>query len=182
MNALKSTLQSITYIITGELLQLAGSISDTWVATFVTLFGIGLFFNGLSKLKSGLDETGKSGVQWLVIASIVAFIAAILSFIPLIGVLSALLFSLSFVLHIVGFVKLRHSNSIGDVGKSGINLLFAAMGFAIIANILGILPLVGNTMGGLMGFGAIVCALFGWLRLQEGLIEQNTVSLSATTL
>ncbi len=45
MNNLKSTLQSITYIITGELLQLSGFISDSCVATLTIIFGIVLFFN-----------------------------------------------------------------------------------------------------------------------------------------
>ncbi len=45
MNNLKSTLQPITYIIMGELLQLFGSISDSWVSTMVIIFGIVLFFN-----------------------------------------------------------------------------------------------------------------------------------------
>jgi hypothetical protein len=179
MNNLKSTLQSITYIVTGELLQLAGAIGDTWIATIVILFGIGLFFNGLSKLKDGLDTEGRSGAGWLIIASIVAFIAGLIDLIPLMGVISSLLFVLSFIFHIMGFVKLSKSASIGSIGKSGIKLLFTAMALAIIGSLASILPLVGSTMGGIAGLGALVSALFGWLRIQEGIIEQRTVSVSA---
>ena len=180
MNNLKATLQSITYIITGELLQLVGVVGDTWLTTITALFGIGLFFGGLSKLKQGLDAEGQSGAQWLIIASVVGFVASIVDFIPLMGVISSLLFTLSFIFHILGFVKLGKSKSIGSVGKSGLTLLFAAMGLAIFATLLGVVPFVGPMVGSMAGFGALVCALFGWLRIQEGIIEQRMGAINAT--
>jgi hypothetical protein len=177
MNNLKATVQSITYIITGELLQLSGSISDSWVSTIVIIFGIVLFFNGLSKLKMGLDAEGQSGAQWLIIASVVGFFASIVDFIPLMGVISSLLFTLCFIFHILGFVKLGKSKSIGSIGKSGITLLFVAMGLAIVANLISIIPFFGSMVGSVAGLGALMCALYGWLRIQEGIIEQRTVSV-----
>jgi hypothetical protein len=180
MNNLKLTLQSITYIITGELLQLVGVVGDTWIATITALFGIGLFFSGLSKLKQGLDAAGQSGVGWLIIASIAAFVGGLIDLIPLMGVFSSLLFVLSFIFHIMGFSKLSKSTSIGSVGKSGIKLLYTAMVLAIIGALFGIIPFAGPIMGGIAGFGALVSALFGWLRIQEGIIEQRLVAINPT--
>ena len=173
MNQLKPTLQSITYIIMGELIQLAGAISDGWVSTLTIIFGIYLFFSGLSKLKSGLDTAGQSGVGWLIIASIVSVVGSLIDFIPLMGLFASLVYMIAFVLQILGFIQLKKSKSIGEIGRGGVSLLFASMGLAILGTLFGILPFVGGVMQGMVGFGALVCAVYGWLRIQEGLVDET---------
>jgi hypothetical protein len=166
----KSTVQSITYIISGELLQLAGSIGNGWVSNIVVIIGLVFFFQGLSALKVILDENGKKGVSLLSLAAIVGLIASLFDFIPLMGIFASLLFMVSFVLQILGFLQLSKSNSIGTIGKSGTQLMFVSMALAIVAAIFGIIPFVGGFMGGLFAIGALLCGLFGWMRLQEGIL------------
>jgi hypothetical protein len=173
MNQLKPTLQSITYIIMGELIQLAGAISDGWVSTLTIIFGIYLFFSGLNKLKSGLDANGQSGVGWLVIASIVSLVGSLIDFIPLMGLFASLVYMVAFVFQILGFMQLKKSKSIGEIGRGGVSLLFAAMGLAILGTLFSILPFVGGIMQGMVVFSALVCAVYGWLRIQEGLIDER---------
>jgi hypothetical protein len=162
--------QSITYVICGELLQLAGSIGTTWVAHIIVLIGLVFFFNGLGQLKSMLDEDGQKGVGLLSLSAIIGLAAAVLDFIPLMGLFSSLLFTVSFIFQILGFLRLGKSYSIGSVGKSGLQLMFIAMGLAIVSMLAGILPIIGSTIGGLFAIGALMCSLFGWLRLQEGIL------------
>jgi hypothetical protein len=166
----KSAVQSITYIICGELLQLAGTIGNTWVANVVVLIGLVFFFNGLGQLKSIVDTDGQKGVGLLSLSAIIGLVAAVLDFIPLMGLFSSLLFTVSFILQIFGFMRLGKSDSIGVVGKSALQLMYIAMGLAIVSMMTGIIPFIGSTVGGLFAIGALMCSLFGWLRLQEGIL------------
>ena len=167
----KSTIQSITYIISGSLMQLCGAIGGGWVSNLLILIGFVLFFNGLSALKKGLDAPGQNAVGLLILAAVGGMGAALLGLIPLIGMLASILFLIVFVVEIIAYLRLKNSQSIGEKGRSGISLLVTAMALAVLASLIDLVPFIGGFVGGLLSLAALLLSLTGWMRIQEGLID-----------
>ena len=71
----------------------------------------------------------------------------------------------------VGLLKLKASTSIGESGKGGITLLLVAMILAILVSVFGLLPLIGSIVGSILSIVAIILVFFGWIKIQEGLLE-----------
>lgn len=167
----KETIKSVTFVIAGALLQMFNGIGGGWASSLTAIFGLVLFFIGLKKLKDGMDEAGKGAIKFLIIATILGVIGLLFDLIPLMGLISSLLFIAAFIVELIGFIKLKASASIGEVGKGGITLLLVAMVLAIVQSIFGLLPLVGGMIGSVFSIIAIILVFFGWLKIQEGIID-----------
>ena len=169
----KETIKSVTFIIVGSLLQLYNGVSGGWASTIVAIFGFVLFLMGLNMLKSSLDENGQGAVKLLVIASILGIIGLVIDFIPLIGFVSSIIYIVAFVIELVGFLKLKKSDSIGEIGKAGVTFLLIAMILAIVQIFLGLLPIpFMGILTLIIAIAALVLVLFGWIKVQEGLVEK----------
>lgn len=169
----KETIKSVTFIIVGSLLQLYNGVSGGWASTVVAIFGFVLFLMGLNMLKNSLDENGQGAVKLLVIASILGIIGLVIDFIPLIGFVSSIIYIVAFVIELVGFLKLKKSDSIGEVGKGGVTFLLIAMILAIVQAFFGLLPIpFMGILTSILSIAALALVLFGWMKVQEGLVEK----------
>ena len=152
-----------------------GSIGDGWAAKITVLFGLILFFLGLSRLKSTLDYKGRNGVNKLIWAAIIVIIANLVSYLPIINLsLTPILYIISFIIQIAGLFTLKQSKEIGQRGRSGINYLFIAIVLNIIGSILGLTPLIGDTFKTGFALIAFLIIPFGWLKIQEAIILFTT--------
>lgn len=167
----KETIKSVTFVIAGSLLQMFNGIGGGWASSLTAIFGLVLFFIGLKKLKEGMDEAGQGAVKFLIIAAIIGVVGLLIDLIPLMGLISSLIFIAVFIVELIGFIKLKASKSIGEVGKGGITLLIVAMGLAIVQSIFGLIPFVGGMIGSVISIVAIILVFFGWLKVQEGIID-----------
>ncbi|MCF8230000.1 MAG: hypothetical protein K9G58_03765 [Bacteroidales bacterium] len=170
----KETITSVTFILSGSLLQMFNGIGNGWISTLTAIFGLILFFMGLSKLKKGIDEKGQAAVKMLIIAAILGLIGLVLDLIPLIGIVASIVFIAAFIVQLIGVIKLKSSESIGESGKSGVTLLLIAMILAIIQSIFGFVPLAGGIIAGIISFIALILVFFGWLKIQDGIIINNS--------
>lgn len=169
----KESIKSVTFILSGAILQMFNGIGGGLWSTLTSIFGIILFFIGLSKLKEGLDENGKAGVKLLIIAAIIAGVGFIIDIIPLIGgMIASIVLLAAFIVQLLGYLKLKSSDTIGEVGRSGANLLFIAMIVAAFASLLGIIPFLGGIFVSISSLAGLMLIFFGWLKVQEGLIEE----------
>lgn len=66
------------------------------------------------------------------------------------------------VLFFMGLKKLK--DGLDEIGQ-------AAVGLLNIAIIIGIIPFLGAIVGNVLSLIALIFVFFGWLRVQEGLIE-----------
>lgn len=149
------------------------SIGEGWTATITAIFGLILFFIGLNRLKSFLDDIGQDGVSKLVLAAIIGVIATFLSFIPLAGgIVAKLLILIAFILQVIGLLKLKKSETFGETGAAGISYLLIALMLMVLASFLGILPFVGGTIKSVISLIAFMLIPFGWLKVQEAIIEK----------
>ena len=167
----KETIKAVTFILSGALLQMFNGIGGGWASSLTAIFGMILFLMGLSKLKSGLDEAGKGGVKLLFIAAILSVIGFVFDIIPLMGIVASIILMAAFIVELIGFLKLKASANIGEAGKSGITLLLIAMVLAVIVSIFGFVPLLGGIVGSILSLAALVLVFFGWIKIQEGLME-----------
>jgi hypothetical protein len=168
---IKSAASATTYIICGDLLQLTGSVVNSWVGTITLIIGLVFLYNGLNRLKAILDTDGEKGVGLLRMSLIIALIGGVINMIPFFGgFIAPTFYMIAFIVQIFGYIRLRKSDSIGDVGKSGVPMMYTSIIFAFLAVLFGIFPVVGSTIGGLCSLGAILCLVSGWLRIQEGIL------------
>lgn len=172
-NSMKQQTSStaITYILGGALLQMYAGIGSGWMSVIIAIFGFVIFYIGLDKLKFGLDQTGQSAASMLKLAAIVGAISAFVDLIPLLGILASLGYTAAFVIELVGFLKLKNSDTVGVSGKSGASLLLIAMILAVVQSLIGLLPFVGGYLAAPLGLAALMLVFFGWIRVQEGLFE-----------
>ena len=154
-------------------MQLYNGVSGGWASTVVAIFGFVLFLMGLNMLKNSLDENGQGAVKLLIIGSIIGIVGLVIDFIPLIGFVSSLIYIVAFVIELVGILKLKKSDSFGETGKSGVTFLLIAMILAIVQSFFGLLPIpfIG-ILSSILSIAALVLVLFGWMKVQEGLVEK----------
>lgn len=167
----KETIKSVTFIISGAILQMFNGIGGNWAASLIAIFGLVLFFMGLKKLSDGVDEAGKGAIKLLVISAIIGIVGLVFDIIPLLGIIAPIIFIVAFVFQLIGFLKLKSSATIGEAGKSGITLLLIAMVLAILGSILGIVPALGSIVDSILSIIALILVFFGWLKIQEGIID-----------
>ena len=124
-------------------------------------------------LKNSLDENGQGAVKLLIIGSIIGIVGLVIDFIPLIGFVSSIIYIVAFVIELVGILKLKKSDSFGEIGKSGVTFLLIAMILAILQSFFGLLPIpfIG-ILTSILSIAALVLVLFGWMKVQEGLVEK----------
>lgn len=168
----KENVQSITYILSGSLLQMFNGVGSNWTSTLAAIFGVVLIFMGLKKFKEGLDEAGQGAVKMINIAVIISIVGLIIDIIPLMGLVASIILLVAFVFELLGLLKLKKSESIGEVGKSGVTFLLVAMILGIVTSLFGIIPFLGSVVGTILSLAALVFVFFGWLRIQDGLLEK----------
>lgn len=165
-----SFIQSVTLILSGGLLQACGNIGAGWSGALVAIAGFVLFYVGLGNLALGLDETGRKAAGLLKIAAMVGAVGGLIDLIPLMGWLAGLLYIVAFVLEVVGFMQLKNAPSLGYEGQSGVSQLIVANILAVIAALLGIMPMVGGFLASFLYLGVVALLLSGWLKVQRALI------------
>lgn len=168
----KETIKSITFILSGSLLQMFNGIGGGIWSGLAAIFGMVIFFMGLSKLKAGLDESGQAAVKMLIIAAIISLVGFVVDLLPVIGgVFASIILLVAFIVELIGVLKLKGCATIGDTGKSGVTLLLVAMILAIVSAVVGIVPLLGAVVVSVFSLASLILVFFGWIKVQEGLIE-----------
>ena len=178
----KKAITSVTLILAGNMLTTYNNIGSGWTATVTAIIGFILFFIGLGQMKSYMDEKGKSGVSLLINAAILGIIALVLHLIPFVGgIFAGILYLIAFIIQLAGLLKLKNSETIGTAGASGVSNILIAMVLMIIGSILGMLPFAGGMINSVISLIALLLILFGWLKIQEGIIEKTYNSTIKTS-
>jgi hypothetical protein len=193
----KINVQSVTFILGGMLLQLGNSATKGWGSAVASVIGFVLFLVGLNGLKNSLDAVGKAAVKLIIVAVFIGIGASLLDLVASVVNISSGLnnlakgdisglgkpsvldmivsaaFIAAFVVEMLGFAKLKGSETIGETGKSGATLLIVAMILAAAASLTsGLLPIGGGIITGILGIVGLFLVLFGWLKIQEALAEK----------
>jgi hypothetical protein len=169
-NMKEKFVSSVTLVLVGNMLTTFNNIGNGWTSTSSAIIGFIIYFIGLGQLKFVFDEFGQKGVKLLINSTVVGLVALFFDFIPLMGILAGIIYIVAFIMQIVGLLELQKSNSIGSEGVGGVGNLIGAMVLVIIGSILGLIPFAGNTINALISLIALVVIIFGWLKIQRGMI------------
>ena len=163
-------ISSVTLVLAGNMLTIFNNIGSGWATTATAILGFILYFIGLGQLKTVFDEFGQKGIKLLINATIVGLIAMFFDFIPLMGILSGIIYIVAFIMQIVGLMELKKSQSIGTEGIAGVGNLIGAMVLVIVGSILGLIPFAGNSINAVVSLAALIIIILGWLKIQQGMI------------
>jgi uncharacterized membrane protein len=178
----QKAISSVTLILVGNMLTTYNNIGSGWTSTITAIIGFVLFFIGLGQLNSFLDEPGQKGLSMLKNSAILGIVALIIHIIPLLGgIIAGILYLIAFIIQLVGLLQLQKSTTLGTKGAAGISNLLIAMGLMIIGSLIGILPFAGGTINALISLIAFMLILLGWLKIQEGIIENEINSDGSLT-
>jgi hypothetical protein len=182
-----SPVKAVTMILIGTLLQLCNTVGGGWASALASFFGLYLLLIGFKQLGTYVDEKGKAAVKLLIIAVFIGIGAAVLGLIASIVGLSsgsfgteaigtldyivAIAFVAAYVVQLLGYLKLRESETIGEIGKSGAMLLLISMIVAAVGSLLAIVPF-GGIVTPLFAIAGLILIFFGWVKVQEAFINE----------
>ena len=161
--------QGAYLVLMAILLHLYDSIGDSTTTGIAALVGLVLFFIGLGKLKSGLDEKGAAGVSRLKLAVILSIVAVIFGWIPLLGgIVAGILLLIAFIVEFLGYTAMMQSSALGTLGQAGAGKLRISMIILLVGSIIGFFPLTGMVVG-LISLVALWFVFKGWSMVLQGL-------------
>lgn len=141
-------------------------VNSTMATTIAAFIGLIVYWIGLSKLKTGMDEIGKSAAGKLKLAIIFGIAALIFDKIPLMGIISMILAVVAFVLEFIGYGKLKSSLSIGTEGAMGAQRLRNSMIVMVIASVVGFMS---DSISGFITLIALFMLYSGWTQITIGM-------------
>lgn len=154
-------------------------IGDSIMTGITALFGLCLYLVGLNKLKKAIDLKGLQGVVRLKVAVILSVVAVILGWIPVVGsIVAGILLIMAFFFEMMGYGSLRHSASLGAVGRIGAGKLRMSMIVLLLGAFLDFFPLI-NMVVGLLSIVALWLVFQGWKMIIIGIEEQSELDKSS---
>lgn len=147
------------------------NVIDPKISTSIAaLVGLVLYLIGLGKLTKSLDAVGMAGASKLKIAVWLGIVGAIFGIIPLLGAIIAGIFGIiAFIFEFLGYTSLMKSDPLHQQGRDGAKTLRLSMIIMVIAAIIGIIPLLGSTIAGIIAIVALWFIYQGWTKILFGL-------------
>lgn len=168
--------QGSYFVLLAVVLHVFNGINDTMMTKIAALIGLVIYLIGLGKMKSALDHPGMQGAGKLRIAVIIGLVAIPFGWIPLIGsIICGILGIIAFIIEFMGYGLLKHSESIGTVGKSGANQLRISMIILLIATAIGLIPLIGSKIEAFISLAALWLVFQGWSKIVLGTSQRQTI-------
>jgi len=166
-----SATKGALWVLIGGLLSIYKEIGGGIGFKIIAIVGVVLFFIGLGKIVKGLDEEGARGAKKIRMALILLIVATFLDMIPLMGLVAGIVAIIAFIIELTGYLRLKQSNAIGEVGQSGAKLLVINMVLLAIASLFDIIPFVGNMIVGIIATISLILWSIGWLRIELGTVK-----------
>ncbi|WP_319228861.1 hypothetical protein [Draconibacterium orientale] len=156
------------WVLIGGLLFIYKEIGGGIAFKIIALAGIVLFFLGLGKLVDNLDQEGAKGAKIIRVALILLIVATFLDMIPLMGLFAGIVAIVAFFVELTGYLRLKSSAAIGEIGQSGAKVLVVNMVLLAVASLFGIIPFVGDMVVGAFSILGLILWVVGWLRVEAG--------------
>lgn len=133
------------------------------MAAGASVVGAFMFMFGLRDFKDAVNPEDFPHVKKLHTSLLLIVISIFLDLIPVIGFVVGPLVSLTaFIFMLLGYVKLKGSNTFPTLAKDGAKKLFIAMIIACVSSLLGIIPFAGGIIATILDIVVLVFVLQGW--------------------
>lgn len=138
----------------------------TFAASVLVIYGLFVYYGGLKGLAPQLDAVGQKSVKNIATATLLMMINSVLGaiavFVPLVfAIPMCILAIIAFILNIMGYSSFSGSTSLNELGKAGAKKLFLGFILAIIAAVVGWIPVIGT-------IAALVLNILYWVFLFQG--------------
>ncbi|MDR2562908.1 MAG: hypothetical protein LBC98_03085 [Prevotellaceae bacterium] len=125
-----------------------------------------LYFIGLTAFAKILDKDDGKAVLNVRLGAILMMIAAVVSELAS-SIAGGIIYLIGFIIMMLGFSKLKKSSSFPTKATKGASKLFVAMVLAIIGAIVGLIPLVGAVIEGILDIISFILILSGWATIKN---------------
>ncbi len=168
-------------ILAGSVLGSFYNVGRGWTAALIALIGFTFLIVGLVNFKKELDQKGSNALNLVFIAAIIAAVGALIALVPFAGFIARLLLIAAFIIKLIGYLQLKSSETIGEEGKSGANLLTISMILLLAGFVFRFIPAIGGVFATIFALLGLFFMVFGWIGVQKGYVghtQVNAVSVS----
>lgn len=162
--------QGAYLILIACLLHCYSRVDSNFSTNIAALVGLVLSLKGLGMLAKSLDADGMAGASKLKTAIWLGIVGAIFGIIPFLGSIVAGIFAIiAFIIEFLGYTNLMKSEPLHQQGRDGAKTLRLSMIIMVIAAIIGIIPLLGSAIAGIIAIVALWFIYQGWTKILFGL-------------
>ncbi len=136
------------------------------IISLAIIAGYVMFFLGLKDFRAVVNIQDRDAVQKLFTATIISIVGYVLGLIPVAGwLLKGICVIVSCVMMLIGYSALKKSQTFPTLACEGASKLYTAMILSIIGAVIGLIPLVGGVIGGILDIIALILIILGWKRI-----------------
>lgn len=147
-----------------------GGSSMGLICDILALVAFVYYFLGIKGMKeAALNTEIAEGTANLYTGALLGVIGALVSIIPLIGIVGDLAEIVGWVYMLMGFGKIRKTNLSGLAAK-GAQQLWLMMLLSLIGAVIGLIPLIGGVIALILSIIALVYAFLGWKNFSNSTI------------
>ncbi len=147
----------------------SGAEITGWICSVLVIVGYILFFRAIVKFSTvQTNKTDEENAVRIKQSYIFLILATLMDFIPVAGDFIALIFLIiSYVKQLKGYKGLSQSKVWTSEARKGASTLHTVVVWTLIAAILGLIPLVGDAIEGIIRFILFFVVLSAWRRIQR---------------
>lgn len=143
-----------------------GGVAFNAIISLAIIAGYVMFFLGLKDFRNVVNLQDKDAVQKLFTATIISIAGYVLGLIPLAGwILKGICVIVSCIMMLLGYSALRNSQTFPTIAREGASKLYTAMILSIIGAVIGLIPVVGGFIGGILDIIAFIMIIIGWKKI-----------------
>lgn len=136
------------------------------IISLAIIAGYVMFFLGLKDFRNVVNIQDKDAVQKLFTATILSIVGYLLGLIPVAGwLLKGICVIVSCIMMLMGYSALKKSQTFPAIAREGASKLHTAMVLSIIGAVIGLIPLVGGVIGGILDIIAFIMIILGWKKI-----------------
>lgn len=165
-----SSLSSAASFLTGNGPGALGIFST--ILSVAIILGYVLFVYGINKLKGLVYQPDQKAVKRILVFVTLQIIAMFFGIFHL-GIVKSIISVVAIIFGLLGYKGMKQSMTLPISAKKGASNLYVAMILSIIGTLLGLIPLAGAVLNGILGTIAFILEILGWKKIATPVIVTN---------
>jgi hypothetical protein len=176
-----SGLDTLSSFGTGEGLSGSNALTVfTYLLSIGIIAGYIMFLLGLNGFARILEPNDGAAVGKIRTGVILGLIATGVGFIPFTGWIVGIINIVAFILMLIGYSTLKSSQTFPVGARKGAGTLFTAQILLLIGAVIGLIPLVGGIVEGILDLIAFILVFVGWAAIKNTKPEEPVFSMPST--
>ena len=145
----------------------SGWINIGLILSVAIICGYIMFFLGLKSFRGEVNVEDANAVNKVYLATIFTIIAYVVGCVPVIGFVGKIFSIVAFFLMLIGFSRLKKSETFPEKARKGASNLFTAMILSIVGLIFGWIPIIGGVIGAIFNIIGFILTIAGWGKISK---------------